>query len=147
MLSGPPGPTRTVPLLPYPTLVRCLFRTRSGLLPDRPVDAHPHARHVACAAALAPRLRAGCPSHQQGRKRLMQIGCFKEDGDGFAGRLRTLTLDVALRLVPTGFTGHDRAPDWRVHLADNGAPETIGPEVGSGWNHEDRKSTRLNSSQ
>src|SRR3546814_13179658 len=66
----------------------------------------------------------------------MQIGCFKEDGDGFAGRLRTLTLDVALRLVPTGFTGHDRAPDWRVHLADNGAPETIGPEVGSGWNHD-----------
>src|SRR3546814_14932542 len=66
----------------------------------------------------------------------MQIGCFKEDGDGFAGRLRTLTLDVALRLVPTGFTGHDRAPDWRVHLADNGAPATIGPEVGSGWNHD-----------
>src|SRR3546814_17301939 len=66
----------------------------------------------------------------------MQIGCFKEDGDGFAGRLRTLTLDVALRLVPTRFTGHDRAPDWRVHLADNGAPETTGPEVGSGWNQD-----------
>ena len=66
----------------------------------------------------------------------MQIGCFAQDGDGFVGRLRTLTLDIALRVVPTGFTGHGRAPDWRVHLADDNAPEGIGSEVGSGWNHE-----------
>ncbi len=66
----------------------------------------------------------------------MQIGCFQAAGDGFAGRLQTLTLDVALRLVPTGLTGHGRAPDWRVHLADADTPDGIGPEVGSGWNHE-----------
>ncbi|WP_242129824.1 DUF736 domain-containing protein [Sphingobium sp. Sx8-8] len=66
----------------------------------------------------------------------MQIGCFRAEGDGFAGRLQTLTLDVALRLVPTGFTGHGRAPDWRVHLADADAPDGIGPEVGSGWNRD-----------
>lgn len=66
----------------------------------------------------------------------MQIGCFRQDGDGFSGRLRTLTLDVALRLVPTGFIGRERAPDWRVHLADNSVSEGIGPEVGSGWNHD-----------
>lgn len=66
----------------------------------------------------------------------MQIGCFQNEGDGFVGRLQTLTLDVALRLVPTGFTGHGRAPDWRVHLSDADAPDRIGPEVGSGWNHD-----------
>lgn len=66
----------------------------------------------------------------------MQIGCFRQDGDGFVGGLRTLTLHVLLRLVPTGFSGHARAPDWRVHLADDSAAEGIGPEVGSGWNHE-----------
>lgn len=66
----------------------------------------------------------------------MQIGCFQREGDGFTGRLHTLTLDVALRLVPTGFTGHERAPDWRVHLSDADTPDTIGPEVGSGWNHD-----------
>jgi uncharacterized protein (DUF736 family) len=66
----------------------------------------------------------------------MQIGCFEQSGDGFVGRLLTLTLDVPLRLVPTGFAGHGRAPDWRIHLADDGAPEGIGLEVGSGWNHD-----------
>jgi uncharacterized protein (DUF736 family) len=71
----------------------------------------------------------------------MQIGYFFQDGDAFVGRLRTLTLDVALRLVPTGFTGHGRAPDWRVHLADDSALEGIGSEVGSGWNHEGKAGT------
>ena len=66
----------------------------------------------------------------------MQIGCFQSEGDGFTGRLRTLTLDVALRLTPTGFAEHERAPDWRVHLSGADAPGGIGPEVGSGWNHE-----------
>lgn len=66
----------------------------------------------------------------------MQIGCFTQDGDGFVGCLHTLTLDVRLRLVATGFTGHARAPDWRVHLADDSAVHGIGPEVGSGWSHD-----------
>jgi len=66
----------------------------------------------------------------------MQIGSFHQDGDAFVGRIRTLTLDVALQLVPTGFTGHGRAPDWRIHLTDEGAPDGSGPEVGSGWNHD-----------
>jgi uncharacterized protein (DUF736 family) len=66
----------------------------------------------------------------------MQIGYFHGQGDGFTGRLRTLTLDVALRLVPTDFAGHERAPDWRVHLSAADAPDGIGLEVGSGWNHE-----------
>ena len=71
----------------------------------------------------------------------MQIGCFREDGDGLAGRLRTLTLDVALRLVPTRFAGHGRAPDWRVHLAGGDIADGLGPEVGSGWNHDGKSGT------
>ena len=66
----------------------------------------------------------------------MQIGCFRADGDGFVGRVQTLTLDVAVRLIPTGFVGHGRAPDWRVHLDDKTHPECIGIEVGSGWTHK-----------
>jgi len=66
----------------------------------------------------------------------MQIGCFDAEGDGFVGHLTTLTLDVPLRLLPTGFAGHSRAPDWRIHLADDAVPEGIGLEVGFGWNNE-----------
>ncbi|MCW2387138.1 uncharacterized protein (DUF736 family) [Sphingobium sp. B11D3B] len=73
----------------------------------------------------------------------MQIGCFQSQGDGFTGRLQTLTLDVALQIVPTGFSGQERAPDWRVHLRDADAPDGIGPEVGSGWNHEGKSTTYI----
>lgn len=66
----------------------------------------------------------------------MQIGCFRRDADGFIGRIRTLSLDVLVRLVPTGFAKHDRAPDWRIHLTEDGASAPLGPEVGAGWQHE-----------
>ena len=66
----------------------------------------------------------------------MQIGCFRRDADGFIGRVRTLALDVSVRLIPTGFAKHDRAPDWRIHLVEDGASGAIGPEIGSGWQHE-----------
>lgn len=65
----------------------------------------------------------------------MHIGCFHAEGDGFIGRLRTLTLDVGVRLVPTGFADHDRMPDWRLHLDDETQPSRIGVEVGAGWTH------------
>ncbi|HEX7389129.1 MAG TPA: DUF736 domain-containing protein [Acidiphilium sp.] len=65
----------------------------------------------------------------------MQIGRFRADGAGFVGRVETLTLDIAVRLVPTGFVDHGRAPDWRVHLDDEARPGCIGLEVGSGWTH------------
>jgi uncharacterized protein (DUF736 family) len=61
----------------------------------------------------------------------VQIGRFRQVDTGFAGRLKTLALDVPLRLVPTQRQS-DKAPDWRVHLDDNGD----GPEIGSGWTHE-----------
>jgi uncharacterized protein (DUF736 family) len=66
----------------------------------------------------------------------VQIGCFRAHGAGYVGRVQTLMIDIAVRLVPTGFVDHGRAPDWRVHLDDQTRPEGIGPEVGSGWTHE-----------
>src|SRR3546814_10698253 len=66
----------------------------------------------------------------------MQIGCFRADGAGFVGRVQTLTLDVAVRLVPTGFADHGRAPDWRVHFDDQALPDGVGIEIGSGWTHK-----------
>ncbi|WP_145200228.1 DUF736 domain-containing protein [Sphingobium sp. B2] len=65
----------------------------------------------------------------------MQIGQFYRQDDGFIGRLRTLTLDVQLRITPTGFVGHSRAPEWRVHLVEDGEGAAHDPEVGSGWAH------------
>lgn len=61
----------------------------------------------------------------------MQIGRFRALGGGFVGRLQTLMLDLPLRLVATQ-RDNDKAPDWRVHLDDDGG----GPEIGSGWTHE-----------
>lgn len=65
----------------------------------------------------------------------MRIGCFRIEGVGFIGRVRTLTLDVAVRLVPTGSADRDNMPDWRVHLDDETQPDGIGAEVGAGWTH------------
>lgn len=65
----------------------------------------------------------------------MQIGCFRAECDGFIGRVRTLTLDVAVRLVPTGSIDHGHMPDWRLHLDDETQPSGIGIEVGAGWTH------------
>lgn len=60
----------------------------------------------------------------------MQIGTFTRTPKGFQGRIETIKLDVALRVVPAEPQDGDNAPDWRVHL---GKTEN-GPEVGAGWN-------------
>src|SRR3546814_19337036 len=57
-------------------------------------------------------------------------------GAGFVARVQALTLDVAVRLVPTGFADHGRAPDWRVHFDDQALPDGVGIEIGSGWTHK-----------
>ena len=59
---------------------------------------------------------------------MTQIGIFTRTPDGYHGRVRTLTLDVELTLVPAEPTEADNAPDWRVRLGDND-----GPEVGAAW--------------
>lgn len=57
------------------------------------------------------------------------IGSFQRTADGFTGRLRTLTLDIELTLVPLDPTDADDAPDYRVHRGS----EDDGPQVGAGW--------------
>src|SRR3546814_11197077 len=44
----------------------------------------------------------------------MQIGCFRADGAGFVGRVSTLTLDVPVMLLYTGFAAYRIATHERV---------------------------------
>ncbi len=60
---------------------------------------------------------------------MTQIGQFAATEDGFAGRLRTVTLDTALTLVPAQSSDTENAPDYRVMMGE----ETDQIEVGAGW--------------
>ncbi|TIN95481.1 MAG: DUF736 domain-containing protein [Mesorhizobium sp.] len=64
-----------------------------------------------------------------------QIGEFTRTMSGYSGHLRTLTLDVQLALVPAEPSDAENAPDYRVHLGDDGD----GPEVGPGWKRTGEK--------
>lgn len=56
---------------------------------------------------------------------MANIGTFTADNDGFTGTLRTLTLNVKLKLIPND-KGSDNAPDFRIQTAN-------GLEVGAAW--------------
>jgi len=60
----------------------------------------------------------------------MMIGDFQSTQDSFAGRIRTLTLDATVTLVPAPANDSENAPDWRVLLGD----ADTGIEIGAGWN-------------
>lgn len=60
----------------------------------------------------------------------MLIGTFKKRGDGYAGRLRTLTCDAAVVIVRAQPSAAENAPEWRLFLDDAAS----GIEVGAGWN-------------
>lgn len=64
----------------------------------------------------------------------MQIGTFTATADGYSGRIRTLTLDIAVRLSAAP-AGGERSPDWRVSLDEEAGPI----EVGAAWQHEGAK--------
>lgn len=61
---------------------------------------------------------------------MSNIGRFRRIGDGFEGRLHTLTLDVELHIVPCSESDSEHAPAWRI-IAGNAA---TGLEVGAAWN-------------
>lgn len=63
-----------------------------------------------------------------------QIGQFTRTKSGYSGRVRTLTLDAALSLIPAEPSDAENAPDYRVHLGDED-----GPEVGAGWKRTGEK--------
>jgi uncharacterized protein (DUF736 family) len=59
---------------------------------------------------------------------MAQIGTFTRTQHGFTGRLRTLSLDIELTLVPAEHSDTENAPDYRIHAGGED-----GPEVGAGW--------------
>jgi uncharacterized protein (DUF736 family) len=59
---------------------------------------------------------------------MTQIGDFKRTKSGYAGRIRTLALDIELILVPADYSDAENAPDYRIHRGDD-----EGPEIGAGW--------------
>ena len=45
---------------------------------------------------------------------MANIGTFTAEKDGFTGTLRTLTLNVKVKLVPNDKGDNDNAPDFRL---------------------------------
>ena len=60
---------------------------------------------------------------------MTKIGQFAATPGGFAGRIRTLTLDAQLRIVDADSGEVENAPDYRIMLGDG--DDAI--EVGAGW--------------
>ena len=56
---------------------------------------------------------------------MANIGTFTADKDGFTGTLRTLTLNVKVKLVTNDKGSNENAPDVRIQAA--------GYDVGAGW--------------
>ncbi len=63
-----------------------------------------------------------------------QIGEFTRTKTGYAGRIRTVALDVEMVLVPTERSDTENAPDYRIHLRGDD-----GPEIGAGWKRTGEK--------
>ncbi len=59
---------------------------------------------------------------------MTQIGEFTKLKAGYSGRIRTLSLDIAVAMVATEPSETENAPDYRVH-----ADTEDGPEIGAGW--------------
>lgn len=62
---------------------------------------------------------------------MSQIGTFTRTPDGFFGRIRTLTLDAEVAILPADDTDAENAPEHRVFLD--------GVEVGAAWERTSEK--------
>ena len=56
---------------------------------------------------------------------MANIGTFTADKDGYTGTLRTLTLNVKVKLVPNDRGDNEKAPDFRVQAASH--------DIGAAW--------------
>lgn len=56
---------------------------------------------------------------------MANIGTFTAEKDGFIGTLRTLTLNVKVKLVPNDKGDSENAPDFRVQAASH--------DIGAAW--------------
>lgn len=66
---------------------------------------------------------------------MSMIGQFSRTKSGYAGRVRTLTIDAELLLVPADNSDAENAPDFRIHLGS----DDDGPEIGAGWKRTGEK--------
>lgn len=66
------------------------------------------------------------PCSTERRNHHANIGTFTADKDGFTGTLRTLTLNVKVKLVPNDKGSSENAPDFRLQAA--------GHDIGAAWN-------------
>ena len=57
---------------------------------------------------------------------MANIGTFTVDKDGFSGTLRTLTLNVKVKLILNDKGDNENAPEFRVQAA--------GHDIGAAWN-------------
>lgn len=64
-----------------------------------------------------------------------QIGDFIRDESGFAGRIRTLTLDIPVTITPAEETGAENAPDYRLHQGT----DVEAREIGAAWTRTGEK--------
>ena len=53
------------------------------------------------------------------------IGTFKPEKDGYAGTLRTLTLNMKVKILAYDRKGTEGAPDFRLYVGDT--------EIGAAW--------------
>lgn len=65
---------------------------------------------------------------------MTQIGEFTKLKTGYGGRIRTLSLDIAVAVVAAEPSDTENAPDYRVH-----AEGEEGPEIGAGWKRSSDK--------
>jgi len=56
---------------------------------------------------------------------MANIGTFTAEKDGFTGTLRTLTLNVKVKLVPNDKGDNENAPDYRLQAASH--------DIGAAW--------------
>ena len=68
---------------------------------------------------------------------MTQIGRFTCSKSGYSGRIRTLSLDAELALVPAEHSDTENAPNYRIHLGDSD-----GPEIGAGWKRTGEKARK-----
>lgn len=61
-----------------------------------------------------------------------QIGTFTKTKAGYAGHVRTLTLEVELTIRPAEKSDAENAPEHRIYAADD-------REVGAAWNRNGEK--------
>ncbi|GAB4530705.1 MAG: DUF736 domain-containing protein [Amphiplicatus sp.] len=53
------------------------------------------------------------------------IGTFSKTADGYAGVIRTMTINVKAKIVANDKKGNDKAPDFRIFAG--------GAELGAAW--------------